>query len=206
MKTITSESIKEIASALAKAQAVMSGAKKGAENPHFRSKYADLASCWDAARAALPEQGLCVIQTTRPSDKDEVVVITLLAHSSGEWIEGELPLPVTKADAQGYGSALTYARRYGLCAMVGIAPEDDDGNAAANAKPNKQAGKMPTKEFVDHCTAMGSAVNTTDLQKAYSTAYRAAEGYQDEQALKSLTAKKDELKEILMRPTLAEQG
>jgi len=131
----TSESIKELASALAQAQRDMTGAKKDTANPFFKSKYADLASCWGAARGVLPHNGLCVIQTTQQSDKDEVIVLTRLAHTSGEWIEGELALPVSKADAQGYGSALTYARRYGLCAIVGIAPEDDDGNAAAAAKP-----------------------------------------------------------------------
>jgi hypothetical protein len=130
-----SESIKELAAALAAAQATMSGAKKDSANPFFKSKYADLASCWEAARSALPAQGLCVIQTTRASEKDEVIVVTTLAHSSGEWVSGELSLPVSKADAQGYGSALTYARRYGLCAIVGIAPEDDDGNAASAARP-----------------------------------------------------------------------
>ena len=131
----TSESIKELASALAQAQRDMTGAKKDTANPFFKSKYADLASCWGAARGVLPHNGLCVIQTTQQSDKDEVIVLTRLAHTSGEWIEGELALPVSKANAQGYGSALTYARRYGLCAIVGIAPEDDDGNAAAAAKP-----------------------------------------------------------------------
>lgn len=134
---ITSESIAALAAALAQAQAVMSGAKKDSANPFFKSKYADLASCWEAARAALPGQGLCVIQTTRASEKEEVVVVTRLAHSSGEWVEGELPLPVSKADAQGFGSALTYARRYALCAIVGIAPEDDDGNLASAARPAK---------------------------------------------------------------------
>lgn len=132
----TSESIKELVTALAKAQAIMSGAKKDTDNTFFKSRYADLASCWDAARACLPANGLSVVQTTRPSDKDEVIVITRLFHDSGEWIEGELTLPVVKADAQGFGSALTYARRYGLCAIVGIAPEDDDANAAAKAKPD----------------------------------------------------------------------
>jgi hypothetical protein len=131
----TSDSIKELADALCKAQSGMSGAKKDTANPFFKSKYADLASCWEAARHPLANHGLSVIQTTRPSDKDEIIVITRLAHSSGEWIEGELSLPVSKQDAQGYGSALTYARRYGLCAIVGIAPEEDDGNAAAAAKP-----------------------------------------------------------------------
>lgn len=131
----TSDSIKELATALAKAQAVMAGAKKDATNPHFRSKYADLASVWEACRDALTANGIAVVQMTEPSGEQEVRVITALFHSSGEWVSGILALPVTKADAQGYGSALTYARRYALAAAVGVAPEDDDGNAAAAAKP-----------------------------------------------------------------------
>ena len=114
-------------------------AKKDTANPFYKSRYADLAACWDAVQVALPPNGLSVIQLTRASEKDEVIVVTRLCHSSGEWIEGELSLPVSKADAQGYGSALTYARRYGLCAIVGIAPEEDDGNAAAQAKPLPKA-------------------------------------------------------------------
>ena len=131
----TTESIDAIAPALAKAQAVMEGARKDATNPHFKSKYADLASVWEACRKPLTDNGIAVVQMTIPSDKDEVVVTTRLLHTSGQWIEGDLALPVSKSDAQGYGSALTYARRYGLSAAVGIAPEDDDGNAAAAAKP-----------------------------------------------------------------------
>lgn len=163
----TSESIKELAAALAKAQATMAGAKKDATNPHFRSKYADLASCWEAAKSALPANGLCVIQTTKQSERDEVIVVTRLAHASGEWIEGELALPVSKADAQGYGSALTYARRYGLCAITGIAPEDDDGNAAASAKPaaaqtaSKEDVKVALESLADAAGAGMSAVQST---------------------------------------------
>lgn len=131
----TSEQVNEIAAALAKAQAVLEGAKKDTANPFFKSKYADLASVWGACRSALPPNGLSVVQTTSPSEKDEVVVTTRLMHSSGQWIEGVLAMPVSKHDAQGFGSALTYARRYGLAAIVGVAPEDDDGNLAAAAKP-----------------------------------------------------------------------
>lgn len=131
----TSDSIKELATALAKAQAIMAGATKDKTNPAFRSKYADLASVWDACRDALTKHGLSIVQMTRPSEAQEVVVITRLMHSSGEWIESELALPVTKNDAQGFGSALTYSRRYALAAMVGVAPEDDDGQAAAAARP-----------------------------------------------------------------------
>jgi hypothetical protein len=126
-----SEQQAAISDALSKAQAVMGGAKKDAANPFFKSKYADLASCWEACKGALTANGIAVVQGCSPHDHG-VLMQTRLTHKSGEWIEDDgLFVPATKSDAQGFGSALTYARRYGLCAMVGIAPEDDDGNAAA---------------------------------------------------------------------------
>lgn len=131
----TSDSIAALAAALAKAQAVMAGATRDKTNPAYRSRYADLASVWEACREALTSNGVAVVQMTRISAEQEVVVETRLMHSSGEWAEGELAVPVVKKDAQGFGSALTYARRYALAAAVGVAPEDDDGNAAAAAKP-----------------------------------------------------------------------
>lgn len=132
-----SESIKELATALAKAQAEMAGAKKVAENGAFKnSKYADLASVWDAARPALTKYGLSVVQFTTPSERNEIQVETTVMHSSGEWVSGVIAIPVDKLNAHGYGSALTYARRFSLAAAVGIAPEDDDGNAAAQAAPS----------------------------------------------------------------------
>lgn len=128
-----SEQLDKLAVALAKAQSLIEGASKDKTNPHFRSKYADLASCWDACRKALTGNGISVLQAPAPAD-DGIVLATRLLHSSGQWIEDDgLHLPAAKRDPQGYGSALTYARRYGLCAMVGIAPEDDDGNAATKA-------------------------------------------------------------------------
>ena len=131
-----SDSIKELATALAKAQGEIKGAVKDSANPFFKSKYADLSSVVEAIRAAFSKHGLSYIQTVSESEKDEVRVETIILHSSGDWIScGILALPVSKADAQGYGSALTYARRYSLSAAVGVAPEDDDGNAAAKAKP-----------------------------------------------------------------------
>ena len=161
----TSDSIKELATALAKAQATMAGAKKDSTNPHFRSKYADLASIWEACRDALTSNGIAVVQMTRATAEEAVIVETRLMHSSGEWIEGELLVPVTKADAQGFGSARTYARRYSLAAAVGVAPEDDDGAAAAAARPtakqalpgamngadvNREALNMMTEEEQDY--------------------------------------------------------
>jgi len=125
-----SESIAALAAALSKAQGEMGSAKKDAMNPHFRSKYADLASVWEAARAPLSKHGLSVVQTNEDSERG-VCVETTLMHSSGEWISGRLTLPVSKGDAQGFGSAMTYARRYGLAAILSIAADDDDDGEAS---------------------------------------------------------------------------
>ena len=141
------EEIKELAEALAKAQAEIEGARKGAENPHFRSKYADLGAVWDACREPLTKHGLSIIQQPRSAD-GKTYLVTRVMHSSGQWIEDDgFPLILTKEDMQGLGSATTYARRYGLMAAVGIAPEDDDGNAASagrKATPVKGANRKTT--------------------------------------------------------------
>lgn len=129
-----SSGIGKLAGALAKAQGLMKAAKKDSTNPFFKSNYADLASVWEAAREALSKNGLAVIQTTE-EHLEKVVVITLLAHESGEWIRGRIAMKPMKPDPQGIGSTLTYARRYALASIVGVAPEDDDGNAAAQVKP-----------------------------------------------------------------------
>jgi hypothetical protein len=131
-----SESIAALAAALAKAQGSIRGALKDSDNPFFKSKYADLASVVEAIREAFASNGIAYVQTIEPSEKNEVRVETILMHASGEWIAcGILALPVAKADAQGVGSAITYARRYSLSAAAGVAPEDDDGNAATKAAP-----------------------------------------------------------------------
>lgn len=132
-----SESIKELAAALSKAQGQMESAKKDSANPFFKSKYADLAAIVEAVKRPLAENGLSYLQITDipENDTDAVLIETVLMHSSGEWVSGKLRMPVTKHDAQGVGSAITYARRYGLQAMLGVPAEDDDGNAAAAAAP-----------------------------------------------------------------------
>lgn len=133
--TVRGEEMKEIFSALAKAQSKFEAALKGSNNPHFRSKYAALDACVDAVRSSLNEQGIFLTQTVESSEAG-ITVETVFAHASGEvYAGGKLYMPVSKHDAQGYGSALTYARRYSLLAACGVAPEDDDGNAAAAAKP-----------------------------------------------------------------------
>lgn len=148
-----SDSIKELAGALSKAQGEIKGALKDADNPFFKSKYADLASVVEAIRAPLAKHGIAYVQLTVPSEKEEVQVETVLMHESGEWVSGIIAVPVSKADAQGYGSALTYARRYGLAAAVGVAPEDDDGNAAAKAAPKAVSKITPNAGAGDDLTA-----------------------------------------------------
>lgn len=137
-----SETIEKLAEALAKAQGQIEGAGKNKQNPHLKSKYADLASAWDACRAPLSENGLSIVQFTEGGPAD-VTVTTRLIHSSGQWLESSLTVRATKPDAQGLGSAITYGRRYSLMAMVGIAPEDDDGQAAC--QPAEQAARPASK-------------------------------------------------------------
>lgn len=126
-----------LAGALAKAQAEMGKALKQNTNPAFRSKYADLGSVMDACLPALNRHGIAVVQPTVDDDAGRYVE-TVLLHESGETLRCRVPLIVQKNDMQGYGSAVTYARRYGLMCMAGIAPEDDDGNAAAQAAPKRE--------------------------------------------------------------------
>ena len=167
-----SDSIKELATALCKAQAEMAGAKKDANNPAFNSKYADLASVWDAARPSLTKNGLSVAQFTVPTEANEVQVETILMHSSGEWVSGVIAIPVSKDNAHGYGSALTYARRYALAAAVGIAPEDDDANEAAKNPPKRDAKATPPpngsarKVATDALDALNAAEKEAILRKA----------------------------------------
>lgn len=125
-----STTIGALSADLAKAQAEIKGALKDSANPFFKSKYADLSSVWEACRAPLTNHGLAVIQTVS-GDSAAVVVTTMLCHASGEWVRDSMTMSPIKQDPQGVGSTITYARRYALAAIAGVAPEDDDGNAAS---------------------------------------------------------------------------
>ena len=136
-----------IYAALASAQMAMGPALKDSTNPAFKSKYADLASVMAACMPALNANGIAVIQPTIDDENGARFVKTILAHISGETLECRVPLIVSKNDMQGYGSAVTYARRYGLMSMAGIAPEDDDGQAAVKAPPrDDQRRDEPKRE------------------------------------------------------------
>ena len=131
-----SESIKELATALNKAQDAMGGAVKDAKNPFFKSSYANLSSVVEAIKQPFADNGLSYSQF--PLTEDGLAgVETILMHISGEWIESKLLLPTTKKDPQAAGSAITYARRYALQSLAGIPSEDDDGNMASTSKQSK---------------------------------------------------------------------
>jgi hypothetical protein len=125
----TSEQFDAIAAALAKAQGVMDAASKDAANPHFKARFASLASVREAIRKPLSENGIAYIQTLR-TNEGAVEVDTRLIHSSGQYIGDTLRVPLAQATPQGVGSASSYGRRYALMAIVGLAAEDDDAEAA----------------------------------------------------------------------------
>jgi hypothetical protein len=127
-----SGTIAELAKALCKAQSIIQNAKKDSQNPFYKSNYADLSSVWEVARKPLTDNGLSVSQLPGGCDGNKIKVRTILMHTSGEWLCSEFEMPFLKADPQAVGSAITYARRYALAAIVGIvADDDDDGNQAA---------------------------------------------------------------------------
>ena len=138
----TSEQINELAAALAEAQGMMENAVMNRVNPHFKSKYADLAAIFDAARKPLSANGLAIVQTI-----GDGVLHTRLLHTSGQWIASEHPLPMS-GRPQEIGSALTYARRYSLSALIGIAADEDD-DATGAEKAHKANGPKPAEKLTD---------------------------------------------------------
>lgn len=196
----TSEQIDLVSDALAKAQGEISPALKDKDNPAFKgTKYADLASIWDACRAPLAKNGLAVVQDVQMSETG-VAVVTRIAHKSGQWIEcGPIVVPMMKKDAHGVGSATTYGKRYGLSAAIGVVADlDDDGNAASG-KPQQTKAPVqdaPTfitpeqeKEIADLITA--TKANTTKfLEYLGVRAIYEIPTSQYQQALNALQAKK----------------
>lgn len=146
-----SEQIGQLALALSKAQSQFNGAAKTSDNPFFKSKYADLFECIEAAKPALAANELAVVQTTDTDDKG-IWVYTTLIHSSGEWAQGRILMKPKKDDDQATGSSITYGRRYGFAAIVGLAQKDDDGNESAGVVEEKKTGSTkidkpkPTKK------------------------------------------------------------
>lgn len=139
-----SDSIEEIAKAMVIVQQTPIKAKKGSEATYIHSKYADLESVWDAVREPLTTNGLAVLQTNELCENG-VIIITTLMHTSGQWIRGKLQIIADKPTPQGYGSAITYGRRYALMAMVGVSPVDDDGEEAMGRQKQKKPDEQATK-------------------------------------------------------------
>jgi hypothetical protein len=182
--------MKQIATALVKAQKAFGPALKTATNPHFRSRYADLAACVEAVMDGLNNNGIALVQQLSESDTG-VIVETVFIHESGEMLNcGKLHVPAVKHDPQGYGSALTYARRYSLMAACGIAPEDDDGNAASRKVEKKS--EVDESIMADHLAAIEATTSQDDLKKAYVKAYAYANNEPVWQ--KKVIAAKDKMK------------
>jgi hypothetical protein len=175
--------------ALAAAQAQMGKATKSANNPHFKAKYADLAEVMDACLPALNANGIAVIQPIRTVD-GKLYVGTVLVHQSGETLECDVPLIVQKNDMQGLGSAITYARRYGLMSMAGIAPEDDDGNAAAKAAPKAEDTTPEAVDVTEALDALAGAPTLADLAAVWKN-HRAVQS--DPRMIAAKDARKAEL-------------
>jgi hypothetical protein len=183
--------MKNIATALVKAQREFGPALKTSTNPHFRSRYADLSACIEAVIDALNNNGIFLLQKNYDC-ADGIMVETVFVHESGEMLEcGIVHFPATKKDPQGYASALTYGRRYSLMAACGIAPEDDDGNRAT--RPEKTV--VDSSMMADHITAIQDATDEASLKAAYQAAYKACGT--DANWQKKIIAVKDEKKALL---------
>jgi hypothetical protein len=183
--------MKNIATALVKAQKEFGPALKTATNPHFRSKYANLSNCVEAVIDALNNNGIFLLQKNY-DHQNGIMVETVFVHESGEMLEcGCLFFPAQKNDPQGFMSALTYGRRASLMAACGIAPEDDDGEAAV--RPKKTT--VDSSAMADHLVAIQDAKDSDELKAAYTAAYKACGT--DANWQKKIIAAKDEKKASL---------
>ena len=162
----TSPTLAKIAPALLAAQSEITWACKDSTNPHFKNRYADLQSVIEAIKPALNKHGIFFSQHPTPSDAGTLGLTTILLHSSGEWIEDTAIIPLPKNDPQGYGSAMTYGRRYGLAAICGLFQSDDDGEAAKPSQmPVKatQSPAMANKADIETINTFASGASTGPL-------------------------------------------
>lgn len=192
---MTNAAKETLASAMAAAFVEIEAATKSATNPHFKSKYADLGAVIDAIKPALMAHDLFFTQHPEPSE-DGVCIETVLRHASGETLSlGRLYLPANKRDAQGFGSALTYARRYALQTAFGVPTEDDDGNAAAKSVANdRPAPANGNADKRDEPFPQGPAKNKTELKTMGREFWRQVEGCGDPDELDALLRDKDSVK------------
>ena len=160
-----SEQINELATALAKAQGEIENASKSSNNPHFKSRYADLAEVLNTVRPVFASHGLAISQF--PSYEQGVASVeTIITHSSGQWMSGVISAPVGKLDAQGVGSAITYCRRYSLAAVAGIAQEDDDANSAVGHAPKAKVAPQPPRVTPEQVKTLRETITRAGLDEA----------------------------------------
>jgi hypothetical protein len=192
--------MKQIATALVKAQKAFGPALKSSTNPHFKSRYADLSACVEAVIDALNDNGIALVQKSYDC-VDGIMIETVFVHESGEMLEtGILRFPIMKNDPQGAMACLTYARRGSLMAACGIAPEDDDGNSASRKTEIKST--VNENQILDLMAAMDEVTTIKELQEANKAAYKAANGEQAWQA--KVIAKKDS-KKAQLEATLSKE-
>jgi hypothetical protein len=199
-----SDQLDQIAAALAKAQGEIQNVVKDAKNPHFKSDYATLDAVTDTVRPIFARNGLAIVQL--PTSENGIATVhTLITHSSGQWIKGDTSCPLSKADAQGLGSATTYLRRYATSAAANIAQTDDDGNAASQptngrqtAAPQKPSAPAGYAEWFAKLTA-AAPKGTDELKKVYGLegaktfrAYLAATNNNSWEDLKTVAADADQ--------------
>lgn len=163
---LQSEQINELITALSKAQGIMMPAIKDSINPHFKSSYADLASVWEACRSALSSSGLAVTQTLDFAGEKQVLV-TLLGHTSGQWIKSVIALPIQRPGPHELGSCLSYCRRYALAAMVGVYQDDDDAEKAQDSyrKTREQKESPLTEDQLSKLKSLSSSVSDKEYIK-----------------------------------------
>jgi hypothetical protein len=195
-RKVNAMEIKQIAAALVKAQREFGPALKTSSNPHFKSRYADLSACVEAVIDALNANGIALVQQTHECESG-VMVETVFVHESGEtYSAGKLHVPAVKHDAQGYGSALTYARRYSLMTACGIAPEDDAGNAASKRTPAPLAGygeyEAQTLPAMREAALQGSEALAAAFQALPKSGHKAAFWQAQGPALKKAAKTADE--------------
>jgi hypothetical protein len=197
----TSESIDKLASALLKAQQAIRFAAKDSKNPHFKNSYADLESVIDAIKAPLNDNGIVFLQLPSPSDDGKLHLTTRLMHESGQWMEDTAVAPLPKQDPQGFGSTLTYLRRYSLSAVTGLYQADDDGNAGSGvgerpaAKPSAKPASKPVNDGeLDECiTALKECEDLEQLQGIFAGAWKRTSKEQQPKLKAAYDARKAEL-------------
>lgn len=200
---LQSPQINELATALSKAQFSIENATLDATNPHFKSSYATLTSIREAVKKPLADNGLAVAQSPTMIDGKEVLVTTLM-HSSGQWLRSYTSVKAEKTSPQAYGAALTYARRYALAAITGVAVEDDDAEQAMNRKPEK----------IDFEASLAAAIQTVidaktsdELKDVFLVAYKKAKAEKwPDTVLARLETQKDIKKALLAQKEVTHAG